>query len=116
MPYDVVTFGEAMLRLSPPNCRRFEQAHSFDVQIAGARWFHVTGITPALSPSAAEATREALKAARAGKLQVSIDLNYRIKLWGQQEAGRWMTDFMDYCDVLITTEEDTERVFGITGK
>jgi len=45
-----------------------------------------------------------------------MDLNYRIKLWSQQEAGKWMSDFMQYTDVLITTEEDTERVFGITGK
>src|SRR5262249_17926039 len=82
----------------------------------GAQWFHVTGITPALSPSAAEATKEALKAARAAKVQTSIDLNYRIKLWSQAEAGKWMSAFMNDCDVLITTEEDTERVFGIKGK
>jgi 2-dehydro-3-deoxygluconokinase len=83
---------------------------------AGAKWFHVTGITPALSSSAAETTREALVAARAAGLRTSIDLNYRIKLWSTAEAGKWMADFMPYCDVLITTEEDTERVFGITGK
>jgi 2-dehydro-3-deoxygluconokinase len=82
----------------------------------GVRWFHVTGITPALSASAAETTREALQAARAGKVATSIDLNYRAKLWSQAEAGRWMTEFMPYCDVLITTEEDVARVFGITGK
>src|SRR5437867_1683336 len=171
MPYDVITFGEAMVRLSPPNFRRLEQARSLDVQVGGAelntavglarlgrsaawvsrltrnplgrlianrareagvatehvvwtdddrvgvyflefgaaprassvlydrrgaaiahvrpamipwaavfaqaRWFHVTGITPALSTSAAETTREALEAARAAKVRVSIDLNYR---------------------------------------
>ena len=83
---------------------------------AGARWFHVTGITPALSPGAAEVTREALQAARAARVGTSVDLNYRAKLWSQAEAGRWMSEFMQWCDVLITTEEDTERVFGITGK
>src|SRR5262249_42123894 len=83
---------------------------------AGARWFHVTGITPALSAGAAETTRGAPGAARAASVSTSIDLNYRAKLWGQAEAGRWMSDFMQYCDVLITTEEDTERVFGIKGK
>src|SRR5205807_4228552 len=83
---------------------------------AGARWFHVTGITPALGPSAAEVTREALLAARAAGVQTSIDLNYRAKLWGQAEAGRWMADFVQHCDVLITTEEDAERVFQIAGK
>src|SRR5262249_1515376 len=42
-------------------------------------------------------------------------LNYRAKLWSTADAGRWMTEFMQLCDVLITTEEDAERVFGITG-
>lgn len=210
MPYDVITFGEAMVRLSPPSFRRLEQTPSLDVFVggaelntavglarlgrrsawvsrltnnplgrlianrareagvstehvlwtdedrvgvyylefgaaprassvlydrkgaaianikpglvpwanvfAGSRWFHVTGITPALSGSAAETTREALQAARAAGLRTSIDLNYRVKLWNQAEAGRWMTEFMQLCDVLITTEEDIERVFGITGK
>jgi 2-dehydro-3-deoxygluconokinase len=83
---------------------------------AGAKWFHVTGITPALSASAAETTREALQAARAAKVRNSIDLNYRAKLWSQAEAGRWMSEFMQCCDVLITTEEDTQRVFQIAGK
>jgi 2-dehydro-3-deoxygluconokinase len=80
----------------------------------GAKWFHVTGITPALSSSAAETTREALQAARVAHLQISIDVNYRAKLWSQVEAGRWMTEFMQFCDVLITTEEDAERVLGIS--
>src|SRR6516165_10484717 len=194
MPYDVITFGEAMVRLSPPNFRRLEQARSLDVQVggaelntaaalarlgrsaawvsrltdnplgrlianhareagvstehvlwtaedrvgvyyvefgaaprassvlydrkaaaianvrpgmvdwarvfAGSRWFHVTGITPALSPSAAEATREALQAARAGGVRTSIDLNSRAKLGTQAEGGGWMTGFMRLCDVL----------------
>src|SRR5436190_10543840 len=169
---DVITFGEAMIRLSPPNFRRLEQANSLDLLVggaelntaaglarlgrstawvsrltrnplgrlianharavgvssdhivwtdedrvgvyflefgaaprassvlydrkgaaiagirpgmvpwdrvfAGARWFHVTGITPALSPSAAEVTGEALAAARAAGVGTSIDLNYRV--------------------------------------
>ena len=53
---------------------------------------------------------------RAAGARTSIDLNYRVKLWSQTEAGRWMSEFMPLCDVLITTEEDTERVFGIKGK
>jgi 2-dehydro-3-deoxygluconokinase len=210
MPLEVITFGEAMIRLSPPNFQRLEQTRSLDLQVGGAemntaaalarlgrstgwisrltrnplgrlianrareigvgtdhvvwtdddragiyfvefgaaprassvlydrkssaiahirpgmvnwiaafqgaKWFHVTGITPALSNSAAEATREALQAAKAAGVQVSIDLNYRSKLWSQADAGRWMSEFMQYCNVLITTEEDTERVFGITGR
>jgi 2-dehydro-3-deoxygluconokinase len=210
MSYDVITFGEAMIRLSPPNFRRLEQARTFDVQVGGAElntavglarlgrstawisrltenplgrlianhareagvstehivwtpedrvgvyflefgaaprassvlydrkgsaiaairpgmvpWskvltgvkcFHVSGITPALSASAAQTTREAMQAARAAGVQTIVDLNYRVKLWNQTEAGRCMTDLMQFCDVLVTTEEDVERVFGITGK
>src|SRR2546423_681186 len=210
MAHDVITFGEAMVRLSPPSFRRLEQARSLDVQVGGAelntavalarlgrmtawgsrltdnplgrlianrareagvstehvvwtpddrvglyflefgaaprassvlydrkgaaianlppgavawsklltgvRWFHVTGITPGLSASAAEVTREALQAARAAGVQTSIDLNYRVKLWTAEQAGRVMADLMPLTDVLITTEEDTERVFGIKGR
>src|SRR5437764_5863356 len=181
MSHEVVTFGEAMIRLSPPDYRRLEQAHSLDVQVGGAelntavglarlgrktawvsrltdnplgrlianrareagvssehvlftpddrvglyflefgaaprassvlydrkgaaiagvrpgtvewakvfqgaRWFHVTGITPALSGTAAETTREALQAARQAGVRTSIDLNYRVKLWSTGEAG-----------------------------
>src|SRR5262249_46607623 len=83
---------------------------------AGARSFHVTGITPALSSSAPESTREALRAARAASVMTSIDLNYRAKLWSPSEASRWMTEFLAYCDVLITTEEDVEKVLGIKGE
>ncbi len=207
---EVITFGEAMVRLSPPNFRRLEQARSLDVQVggaelntavalarlsrstawvsrltdnplgrlianhareagvstehvvwtsedrvgtyylefgaaprassvlydrkgaaianvrpgmvpwekvfAGARWFHVTGITPALSATAAETTREAMQAARAAGVSTSMDLNYRVKLWSQAEAGRCLGELMRLCDVLVTTEEDVERVFGIKGK
>src|SRR3954451_5025395 len=210
MPYERITFGEAMIGLSPPNFLRLEQAHSLDLKVggaelntavglarlgrpaawvsrltdnplgrlianhareagvdtgqgvwakedrvgvyylefgaaprassvlydrkgaaianvrpgmvpwdrvcAGAKWFHVTGITPALSPSAATVTREALAAARSAGAGTSIDLNYRVKLWTQEEAGRCMSELMQFTDVLITTEEDTERVFGIKGK
>ncbi|MEI7687861.1 MAG: sugar kinase [Planctomycetota bacterium] len=210
MPHDVITFGEAMVRLSPPNFLRFEQARSLDLRVGGAelntaaglarlgrsaalvsrltdnplgklianharevgvddkhivwtkedrvglyflefgaaprassvlydrkgaaiaqiqpgmvpwakifpgvKWFHTTGITPALSASSAATTREALEAAKAAKVTTSIDLNYRGKLWTTAEAGKWMSEFMPLCDVLITTEEDAEKVFGITGK
>lgn len=210
MSFDVITFGEAMIRLAPPQNRRLEQARSLDVQVGGAelntavavarlghksawvsrltnnplgklianhareagvstehvlwtnddraglyflefgaaprassvlydrkdsaiakvkpgkinwstifqnaKWFHFSGITPALSPSAAEVTREALQAAKAAKVTVSVDLNYRAKLWSQEEANKCMTDLMQFCDVLITTEEDTKRVFDISGE
>jgi 2-dehydro-3-deoxygluconokinase len=210
MPFDVVTFGEAMIRLSPPSFLRLEQARSLDLRVGGAelntaaglarlghstawvsrltnnplgrlianhareagvstehvvwtnddrvglyflefgaaprassvlydrknaaianlktgtiawdkvfkgaRWFHVTGITPGLSASAAEVTKEALVAAKKTGLRTSVDLNYRVKLWTPAEAGKCMSEVMAHTDALITTEEDIERVFGIKGK
>lgn len=209
MPHDVITFGEAMVRLAPPHFQRLEQARALDVEIGGAelntavglarlgrsaawasrlpdnplgrlianrvreagvcdehvqytdggrcglyflefgasprasgilydrkdssiarvapgtfnwpaifrgaRWFHVTGITAALSHGAADATAEALTAAKAAGLGTSIDLNYRSKLWSREDAGRVMAGLLDRCDVLIASTADAEQLFGITG-
>jgi 2-dehydro-3-deoxygluconokinase len=79
----------------------------------GARWFHVSGITPALSESAAQVTRDALVAAKKEGLTVSYDLNYRSKLWSAKQARSVQEPLMQYVDVLMTTEEDTRVVFGI---
>jgi len=208
--YDIVTFGEAMVRLSPPHFQRLEQARSLDLNAGGAElnvavgvtrlglksaWIsklpmnslgylirdraqefgvdcshivwsdkgragiyflefgssprassvlydrghsaismvqpgeidwqtilarskhlHVSGITPALSPSASEATAEALKAAKKAGCTVSYDLNYRKKLWTPAEAKRIQEPMMADVDILITTEEDTNVVFGIKEK
>ena len=205
--WDVVTFGEAMIRLSPPHFQRIEQATSLDVNVGGgelnvaagacrlgltstwvsrlpknalgravenrvrqagvdtsrvvwsddgrqgiyflefgaaprassvlydrantavstikpgevawkeifsnARWFHTSGITPALSDSAAAVTLEALKAAKAAGVPVSYDLNYRGKLWTPDKAQAVQEPMMEFVDVLITTEEDTNVVFKI---
>ncbi len=205
---DVVTFGEAMIRLSPPNYRRLEQTNLLDVNIGGAewnvatalsrlgistawvsrltdnplgwiirnkareqgvdtshivwtksdrvgiyfvefgasprassvlydrsnsaisriqpgevnweevlrgaRWFHTSGITPALSPSAAQVTTEALKTAKKVGCKVSYDLNYRARLWTPEEARKCQEPFMEYVDVLFSTEEDTKKVLGIS--
>ncbi len=207
--YDVVTFGETMLRLSPPGYRRLEHAYSFDLNAGGAemsvacnvsrlglrtawvsrltdnslghyirnkareqgadtahvlwtredrvgiyfvefganprpsrvvydrghsamskvkpgdfdwesilkdaKWFYTTGITPALSSSAADATLEALKTARQMGCRVACDLNYRVRLWSEDEAHKCMAPMMEYVDVLISTEEDTAKVLKITG-
>jgi len=80
----------------------------------GAKLYHTSGITPALSNSAREVTKESMLAAKEEGLLVSVDLNYRSKLWSQAEAKECMTELMDYTDILVTTEEDTERVFDIT--
>lgn len=208
--YDVVTFGEAMVRLSPPNFQRLEQAQSFDVNPGGAElnvavgvtrlglksawvsklpknglgylirnraqqfgvdcshivwsdkgrtglyfvefgasprassvlydransaislvqpgeidWkkiftgskhFHMSGITPALSASASETTAEALREAKKAGCTVSYDLNYRKKLWTPVDAKKIQEPMMENVDILITTEEDTNVVFGIKEK
>lgn len=207
MTYDVVTFGEAMLRLSPPHFGRLEQTHSLDVEIGGselnvavgvsrlglnAAWisklpnnplgrmvrnrarelgvdvahvvfsdqgrqglyfveygaaprassvlydrgnsaismikpeevdwkkilgktklFHVSGITPALSDSAAETTALAMRTAKEMGCLVSYDLNYRKKLWTPAQARSCQEPLMKLVDILTTTEEDTGVVFGI---
>jgi 2-dehydro-3-deoxygluconokinase len=206
---DVITFGEVMVRLSPPHFQRLEQARSLDVEIGGAefntaaglarlgrsvawvsrlpanplgrlvanrvreigvsdqfvqfaddgrcglyflefgaaprassilydradsaiarihsglfdwtkilsaaKWFHVTGITVALSAGAAEVVAEAMAAARAAGVTVSVDLNYRAKLWSIEQAARVMGQLLPLCDVLIASEADAEHLFGITG-
>jgi len=80
----------------------------------GARWFHTSGITPALSDSAAAVTLEALKAANEADLTVSYDLNYRGKLWSPEKAQAVQEPLMEHVDILITTEEDTSVVFKIS--
>lgn len=207
---DVVTFGETMVRLSPPDYRRLEQTHVLDVNIGGAewnvaadlsrlgistawvsrltdnalgrmirnkareqgvdtsnivwtkgdrngiyfvefgatprpssvlydrsnsaisqikpgeinweevlkgaRWFHTSGITPALSPGAAQVTAEALQTAKKVGCTVSYDLNYRARLWTEDEARKCQEPLMEHIDVLLSTEEDTRKVLGIAGK
>jgi 2-dehydro-3-deoxygluconokinase len=80
---------------------------------AGAAWFHVTGITPALGPSVAECTREAIDAARAAGARVSIDLNYRKKLWTETRAREVMRPLIASADVVIANEEDIQSSLGL---
>jgi 2-dehydro-3-deoxygluconokinase len=82
---------------------------------AGAKWFHFTGITPALSDSAAETCKLAAKTAREMGLIVSADLNYRKKLWSREKAGKVMAELMPFVDICVANEEDAESVFGIKG-
>lgn len=82
----------------------------------GKDWFHVTGITLALSPKLSEISIEAAKIAKSKGLKVSCDLNYRKKLWTKEEAQISMSQLMPYVDVLIANEEDAENVFGIKAK
>lgn len=82
----------------------------------GAEWFHFTGITPALSDGCASLCLDAIKAAKDAGAVVSVDLNYRKKLWSPEKAGAVMDGLVRYCDVVIVNEEDAEKVFGIKAK
>ena len=84
--------------------------------LKGAKWFHFTGITPALGGELPAICLDALKFCRAHKIRVSCDLNYRGKLWTKAEAGKCMAKLVPYVDVLIANEADAADVFGIVGK
>ena len=85
----------------------------WDMIFKDAEWFHFTGITPALSDSAAELTLEAVKKAKQNDVKVSCDLNYRKKLWSPEKANKMMTQLMEYVDIALGNEEDAEKIFGI---
>jgi 2-dehydro-3-deoxygluconokinase len=80
----------------------------------GAVWFHTTGITPAISGSAAEAAIEAARAAHEMGLTVSCDMNYRKNLWKWgKKASEVMPELFQWVDVAVGNEEDAHDVFGI---
>ena len=89
-----------------------EADFDFDAIFEGADWFHFTGITPAVSDSAAQLTEKALIAAKKHGVKVSVDLNFRKKLWSSEKAQKVMTNLMKYVDVCIGNEEDAELVLG----
>lgn len=80
----------------------------------GASWFHLTGITPAISQNLSDICLEAVKVAKEKGLTVSCDLNYRSKLWKYgKEPLDVMPELLKYCDIAIGNEEDAEKVLGI---
>jgi 2-dehydro-3-deoxygluconokinase len=79
----------------------------------GAGWYHFTGITPALSDGCAHLCARALEEARTAGTAVSVDLNYRAKLWGSEKAAAVLGGLVRGCDLMIANEEDAEKVFGI---
>ncbi|MCG8522532.1 MAG: sugar kinase, partial [Pseudomonadales bacterium] len=82
---------------------------------SNARWFHITGITPALSESAAELSLEAVRAAKDAGITVSCDFNYRGKLWSYgKQAPEVMRELVRYVDVGIANEEDCQKSLGIS--
>jgi 2-dehydro-3-deoxygluconokinase len=83
---------------------------SFD----GAGWFHITGITPAISASAADLALESVKAAKAKGLTVSCDLNFRKNLWKWgKKAAEFMPEIVKFTDIAIANEEDVQMALGI---
>jgi 2-dehydro-3-deoxygluconokinase len=84
----------------------------WDGIFSDADWFHVAGITPAISESASVLVEEAMKAAKRHGVTVSVDLNYRSKLWSPERAQSVMIPLMQYVDVCIGNEEDAEKVLG----
>ena len=83
-------------------------------KLAGGTWFHTSGITPAISRTAAEATIEAVRTAKSLGLTISIDLNHRAALWRWGETPeRVMSELVGQADVLIGNEEDADKVLGI---
>ena len=79
-----------------------------------AQWFHWTGITPALSQSAADTVKEAIEVANRLGITVSTDLNFRKNLWKYgKKASEVMPGLVSGCDIILGNEEDAEMVFGI---
>ena len=79
----------------------------------GAAWFHTSGITPALGAGPAECTRLALAAAREAGATVSLDLNYRRKLWTEEAARRVMVPLLRHVQIVIANEEDLQSTLGV---
>jgi 2-dehydro-3-deoxygluconokinase len=207
--YDIVTFGETMIRLTPPNFQRLEQAHEFEVGVSGAelntatglarlgmrttwvsrlvdsplgrmianrareqnvdtsnilwakegrvglyyyemgastrasqviydranaaisqlkpgevdwvtilkgaRAFHISGITPALSENCAEASKEAVTEAKNAGCVVSLDINYRARLWSKEAARECIIGLLKDVTILFTTLDEASAVLGLEG-
>jgi 2-dehydro-3-deoxygluconokinase len=122
---DAPTGALARDRRSFPHCevvylRRGSAASRLDADdvaaageaITGARWLHLTGITPALSESCRAALRAALQFARAGSVRVSLDVNLRRRLWSEREAAPVLQQLAQRCDLVIAGEEEAVLLCG----
>lgn len=81
-----------------------------------ATHFHFSGITPALSENCYEITKEACRVAKNAGVTISVDLNYRKKLWSEEEARKKMLPLMPYVDICIGNEEDASKMLGFKAK
>ena len=87
----------------------------WDRAFEGVAWFHITGITPAISESAMELSLESVKEAKKRNITVSCDLNYRKNLWKYgKKASEVMRELAKYVDVAIANEEDVQKSLEIT--
>jgi 2-dehydro-3-deoxygluconokinase len=93
-----------------------ENTFNWDLILEGAKWFHWTGITPALSQGAADSLLEALKVAKAKGVKVSADINYRSGLWQYGKTpGEVLEPLVALSQVVVAAESDTESIFGVKG-
>jgi 2-dehydro-3-deoxygluconokinase len=90
-------------------------AAAADGVFEGARWLHITGITPALSASARAAVERAIAIARERKLTISLDLNLRRKLWSETEAARTFRDLASRVDMVMGDEDEARLATGTQG-
>ena len=87
----------------------------WDKAFEGVAWFHITGITPAISEPAMELSLESVKEAKKRNITVSCDLNYRKNLWKYgKKASEVMQELAKYVDVAIANEEDVQKSLEIT--
>lgn len=114
-PSNVVYDRDAStISLLPPS------AYDMEAMLEGITNLHLTGITPSLSKNAFDSTLAIAQCAAAKGISISVDLNYRKKLWNWEEgtpknvlAGRCMEQIVSFADVIIGNEEDASDVFGI---
>ncbi|MCW2904370.1 MAG: sugar kinase [Streptosporangiaceae bacterium] len=85
-----------------------------ETRIRAAKVLHITGITPALSPSALQTVQKAVEIARADGVKVSMDVNYRAALWSPQEAREVLRDLVRCCDILFAGDDEAEML-GVSG-
>jgi 2-dehydro-3-deoxygluconokinase len=104
----VVVYDRARSAISEMEPGTIDWGRLFD----GAAWFHFTGITPALGQKAVACTQEALAAAKRAGARVSVDLNFRKKLWTEAQAQQVMRPLMAHVDLVIANEEDIQSVLG----
>lgn len=89
------------------------EEYDWERLLDGADWFHITGISPAVSEEGAKASLQAVKTAHELGLTVSCDINFRRKLWDAKIAGRVMEEIMGYTDVYIGGRDQAEELFDI---